>query len=175
MAKIVLDQAQIVAAIGKIVATSMAQRMRVDVIETSTPGGDGDEIVCRLTGQGLMSLGQKQPRQSIRAGGKMPLDGTELVPCDRLLDRKAALEPAYPQAGGREVEVRSAQTDGLTHAQPVTVRHEDEQVVARAMSALSGAAQQLVDLTFVQKISGLRSSMASPCSLLTICRLAIGF
>src|SRR5918997_3782291 len=51
VAKIALDQAQVVAAIGKIVATGVAQRVRVDVIETGTPGGGGDEIVRRLTGQ----------------------------------------------------------------------------------------------------------------------------
>src|SRR3954451_11888542 len=138
VAEIVLDQAQIVATIGEIVATGVAQRVRVDVAETSTPGGD-DEIVHRLTGQGLASLGQEQPGQAIRAGGKMTPDGTELVPRDRLLDRKAALEPAYPQAGGGEVEVRPAQADGLAHAQPVTVHHEEEQMVARAMPALLGA------------------------------------
>src|SRR3712207_3636810 len=53
MAEIVLDQAQVVAAIGKIVAASVAQRVRMDVIETGTPGGGGDEVVSRLTGQRL--------------------------------------------------------------------------------------------------------------------------
>src|SRR5215207_10172671 len=154
MAEIVLDQAQIVATIGEIVATGVAQRVRVDVAETGTPGGDDDEIVHRLTGQGLVSLGQEQPGQAIRAGSKMTLDGTELVPCNRLLDRKATLEPAYPQAGGGEIEIRPAQADGLAHAQPVTVHHEQEQMVARAMPALPGAAQQPVNLTLAEKVPG---------------------
>jgi N-methylhydantoinase B/oxoprolinase/acetone carboxylase alpha subunit len=47
MTEIVLDQAQVVAAIGKIVATSVAQRVRMDVAKTGTPGGGGDEIVRR--------------------------------------------------------------------------------------------------------------------------------
>ena len=59
MAEIVLDQAQVVAAIGKIVATGVAQRVSVDVAETGTPGGGGDEIVSRLTGEGLVALGQE--------------------------------------------------------------------------------------------------------------------
>src|SRR3954447_8867583 len=159
VAEIVLDQAQIVATIGEIVATGVAQRVRVDVAETSTPGGGDDEIVHRLTGQGLASLGQEQPGQAIRAGGKMTPDGTELVPRDRLLDRKAALEPAYPQAGGGEVEVRPAQADGPASAQPVTVHHEQEQRVARAMPALPGAAQQPVDLALAQEIFGTEAAV----------------
>src|SRR4051794_26862057 len=154
-----LDARQIVATIGEIVATGVAQRVRVDVAETSTPGGGDDEIVHRLTGQGLASLGQEQPGQAIRAGGKMTPDGTELVPRDRLLDRKAVLEPAYPQAGGGEVEVRPAQADGLAHAQPVTVHHEQEQMVARAMPALPGAAQQPVDLALAQEIFGTEAAV----------------
>ena len=95
MAEIVLDQAQVVAAVGEAVATGVAQRVRMDVAETGTPGGGGDEVVCCLTGQGLASLGQEQPGQAIRSGGEVTLDGTELVPRDRLLDREAALEPAH--------------------------------------------------------------------------------
>jgi hypothetical protein len=132
----------------------MAQRVRVDVAETGAPGGGGDEIVSRLPGQGLASLGQEQPRQSIRSGGEVTLDGAELVAGDRLLDRKAALEPAHPQAGGGEVEVRPAQADGLAHPQPVTIHHEYEQMVARPMPAPLGAAQQLVDLALAQEIPG---------------------
>ena len=68
MAEIVLDQAQVVAPVGEIVATGMAQRVRVDVAETGAPGGGGDEIVHRLPGQGLASLGEEQPGQAIRCG-----------------------------------------------------------------------------------------------------------
>ena len=37
-----------------------------------------------------------------------------------------------------EVEIRPAQADGLADAQPVTVHHEHEQMVARAMPAPLG-------------------------------------
>jgi hypothetical protein len=80
-------------------------------------------------------------------------------PRDRLLDRQAALEPAHPQAGGGEVEVRPAQADGLAHAQPVTVHHEQEQMVARAVPALPGAAQQPVDLALAQEIPGAEAAV----------------
>ena len=75
MAEIVLDQAQVVAAVGETVAAGVAQRVRVDVAETGAPGGGGDEIVRRL-----VPLGQEQPGQAIRAGGEMTLDGAELGP-----------------------------------------------------------------------------------------------
>lgn len=68
----------------------MAQRVRMDVAEVGTPGAaGGDEIVRRLTGQGLTSLGQEQPGQPIRSAGEVPLDGTELVPCDQLVQNRA--------------------------------------------------------------------------------------
>src|SRR5919199_6929389 len=92
MTQVVLDEAQIVALVGKVEAAGMAQHMRMDGAEPRPLGGRADQVVHRLARERLAALGDEQPWQPIRPRGEIALDGAQLRPGDRLLDRQAILQ-----------------------------------------------------------------------------------
>ena len=104
--KIILDEPQIVAAIGEKEAARMAQHMRPDGRQAGMRRGTGNEVVHRLPGQRLTALGQEQPGELVRARGKVSFDSAQLVAGDRLLDREAILEPPHPQPSQHQSPLR---------------------------------------------------------------------
>src|SRR3954468_19288182 len=68
MAQVVLDEAQIVALVGKVEATRVAQHMRVDGPEPRPLGCRADQVIHRLARERLVALGDEQPQQPNRPG-----------------------------------------------------------------------------------------------------------
>ena len=66
MAQVVLDEPQIVALVGKVEATRVAQHMRVDGPEPRPLGCRADQVIHRLARERLVALGDEQPGQPIR-------------------------------------------------------------------------------------------------------------
>ena len=71
--KIVLDEPQIVAAIGEKETARMAQHMRPDGRQASARSGAGNQVVHRLPGERLTALGQEQPGELVSTGGKVSI------------------------------------------------------------------------------------------------------
>src|SRR5215203_5069137 len=152
MAQVVLDEAQIAALVGKVEAARVAQHMRMDGAEPRPLGCRADEVVHRLARERLAALGDEQPRQPIRPRGEIALDGAQLGPGDRLLDRQAVLQPLHPQPRLIEVDLIAAKADRFADAQPVAVDHENEHVVAHAVPPGPGRVQEGLDLARGQEV-----------------------
>ena len=140
------------------------------------PGCGADEVVDGLPGERLAALGGEQPGQRVGAGGKMALDGAQLVAGDRLLDGQPALEAVDPEPGAAEVQLVAAPADGLADPQAVAEHHEQQQVVTRAVPAALGSVQQAGDLAFARKslartCPSVALSGAASGSLFTLCPL----
>ena len=91
MAKIILDQSQVVTAIGESKAAGMAQHMRVNLAQTGALCGGGYDIIDALPGQRLRPLRNKHPRQVILAQREPATDSAEFITSNRLLDGEAVL------------------------------------------------------------------------------------
>ena len=63
VAEVVLDEVEVVALVGQREAAGVPQRVRVNVRQACPPGRGADEIVDRLPGERLASLGDEQPGQ----------------------------------------------------------------------------------------------------------------
>ena len=61
MAEIVLDQAQVVAAVGKRITAGVAEHVGVNAAEAGAFSGPGDDIVHGLSGKGLVAFGNEEP------------------------------------------------------------------------------------------------------------------
>ena len=59
MAEVILDEAEVVTAVGEREATGMAQHMRPDGRQAGTCGSFGDQIVDGLPSEPLPALGQE--------------------------------------------------------------------------------------------------------------------
>lgn len=135
VSEVILDQPQVVAAIGQGEAAGVPQHVRMDGTEPGTFSGCADDVVHRLPCQWLPAFGDEQPGQ-----------GAQLVPRDRMLDAQPVLQPRDPEPGLRQVSIDAAQGDGLGHAQPMPVHRQDQKMVADPVSAFSSGGQQPVDL-----------------------------
>ena len=58
MAEVVLDQAQVVALVGEVVAAGVPERVRVDARQASAPGGEAHEVADGLPGERLARRGR---------------------------------------------------------------------------------------------------------------------
>ena len=86
VAEVVLDQPQVVALVGEVVAAGVSEHVRVDARQASALRGEAYEIADGLPGERLATLGQEQPGQLVLPGGEVAPDDTQLVAGDRLLD-----------------------------------------------------------------------------------------
>ena len=77
VAEVVLDQAQVVALVGEVVAAGVPERVRVDARQTGAPGGEADKVADGLPGKRLAAFRQEQPGRDCREfrvwGRTMPL------------------------------------------------------------------------------------------------------
>jgi len=128
MTEIILNEAQVEAAVGKIKAAGMTQHMRMHRCKPGTLRRDREEIVDRLTGERMSALREEQPRQGIRAKRQIAPDGAQFVAGDRLLDRQTVLQATHPQAGAIEIDVVAAQVDRLAHPQAVPIYPDSAEI-----------------------------------------------
>lgn len=105
VAKIILDQAQVIASVRQGEATGMAEHMRMDMAKACPRCSDGDDPVDGLSGQGLTALGDKQPGKEILPQGEPATKGTKFVAGNRLLDRQSILEPRNPKPGLGKIDI----------------------------------------------------------------------
>jgi hypothetical protein len=74
MPKVILDQPQVVAAVGQREAAGMSKHVRMHGRQPGTSGRLGQQIVHRLTRERLPPFGDEQPGQRIGAAGQVALD-----------------------------------------------------------------------------------------------------
>lgn len=108
MAKVVLDQAQVIASVGQGKATGMAKHVRMDAIKTRPLSRDRDDPMHGLARQRLMAFGDEQPRKLVPAQSEPSTKGAQCIAGDRLLDGQAVLEPRNPEPGLGKVDIVAA-------------------------------------------------------------------
>lgn len=146
VAEIVLYQPQIMPPVGKGEAAGMAEHMRVNMADPGPFCRCTGNVIHRLAGEGLFSLGNKQPGQRIIAPCQPAFDGAELVAGDWLLDTESILEAADPEPRLREINILPPERNGLGNPKPVPEHHQDQQMIASAMSARLGGGKKAIDL-----------------------------
>lgn len=120
VAEIILDEAQVVAAIGERESAGMPERMGMDVPQVGSHGGRGDDVIDGLTGERLAALGDEEPRQMIAARGQPALYGAQLVAGDRLLEQND--EWAVQRARYMTLETISLMSDDPLISLPAVAR-----------------------------------------------------
>ena len=153
VAEVVLDQAQVVAAVGQREAAGVAQHVGPDAAEAGALADAPEQVVHRLARHGLAPLGDEEPGQIVVAHGQPALDGAQLVARDWVLDRQATLEPSHPEPALGEVDVAAPERHGFGDAQAVAEEHEHEQVVARPVPAGAGGLEQALDLGRAEEVA----------------------
>ncbi len=96
VAQIVLDKAQVMALVGKVVAAGVAKYVRVVAREAGALGGEAYEVADGLPCGRLAALGHEQPGQAALPHGEVAPDRPQFVAGDGLLHGQPALEPMHP-------------------------------------------------------------------------------
>jgi hypothetical protein len=152
MPEIVLDEAQVVAAIRKIEAARMPQHVRPNRRQAGTRRRAGYQVIHRLPGKRLCAFGDEQPGELVDTSGEIPLDCAQLVAGDWLLDREAILETSHPQPGLPHIYLVEPEPNGLAHSQPVAIHHEHKQMVAYAVPTGLCSLEEHGDLGLGQEV-----------------------
>src|SRR5262249_14800949 len=119
VAKVILDQPEIVTPIRQGETTGVPQHVRVDRRQAAAPRRGRDQVIDRLPAEWLAAFGDEEPGESVQTGGQISLDRAEFIARDRLFDCQPVLETPHPEAGLIEVEVVAAQAERLADAQPM--------------------------------------------------------
>lgn len=98
MPQIVLDQPQVVTAIGEGETAGMAQHVGMDMAETGTVAGGREDVVHGLPGHRLLPLGHEQPWKLVIALPEPAPDRPQLIAFDGMLDAQPALQTRHPEA-----------------------------------------------------------------------------
>jgi hypothetical protein len=122
------------------------------VMEADALSCGADEIEHGASREGLPTLREEQPWQAIFAGGQVAPDRTQLVTGDWMLDRSRIFQTPHPEPRLIEVHVIASQSNGLRDAKPVSVHHEDQQIVAHVVSTALRPQQQAIDLALAQEV-----------------------
>jgi hypothetical protein len=128
------------------------KRVRVNPFQACSVGCCIHDVADRLASQRLPAFAQKQPRQLAVALPQVLLDRSQLVTWNRLFYRQAVFQTSNPQSSLLEVHIGDLHGDDLARAKAMTVRHQQEKVVADAMPPLLGTFQQPVDFRLVEEI-----------------------
>jgi hypothetical protein len=100
MPKVILDQPQVVAAVGQREAAGMSKHVRMHGRQPGTSGRLGQQIVHRLTRERLPPFGDEQPGQRIGAAGQVALDRAEFIAGDGMLHIQPTLQTPDPGPWG---------------------------------------------------------------------------
>ena len=152
VAKVVLDEAEVVALVREVESAGVAKRVRVNAFQVSPFGCSAHGVADRLSSKRVSAFAEKEPRQLAISLPQVPLDCTKLVDGNWLLDGQAVLQSPDPETRLLEVYVSDLQSDGFAHTQAVTVDHQEQEVVADAMPPPLGGLQQPLDFRFVEEI-----------------------
>ena len=113
MAEIVLDEAQVAAAIGEGEAAGMAQHMGMDMAETGADAGSRENVVDGLPGHRLLPLGNEEPGQPVVTLPEPAPDRAQFVALNGMLDAQSAFQPRHPEPGLGQIDMIPAQGDGF--------------------------------------------------------------
>jgi hypothetical protein len=152
MAEVILDETQVVPLVGQCEPARMTKHVWVDRLEPGADGGGGNQIIHGLPGQRLTSLGNEQPRQRVLSGGEVAPERPQFVAGDRLLDRQPALEAPHPQTCPVEIDFVTPEGNGFADPKAVAEHHEQQQMIARTVTAALGCVQQRGDLTLIEEV-----------------------
>ena len=143
--EVVLDQTQVATFVGEVVTAAVAQQMRVRLHRKF--GALSRPVVT--TRQNALRL-MRSPRSDLNARipclllpqPQQSLERHRLDPLERMHARARALGARAIDRTALEIDVAPAQPYDLARAQPVSVRDHNHRVIARAMTALFGGAQE---------------------------------
>ncbi len=152
MAKVILDQPEIIARIRECESTEVRQYVRMDWGQSGVRRPGRDQVIDGLACTRLAALGYEKPGKAVGARCQIALDRAKFVTRDRLFDGESVLEAPNPEAGLIEVDVVAAQADRLADAQAVAVHHQHQQVISDAVSPPLGGLEQARHLGLVQEI-----------------------
>jgi hypothetical protein len=87
----------------------------------------------------------------LRATGTQLAQQPLFVALDWVCGRRPALDPAHVQNGiAAELELRAVEVRDLLRPQAMAIAHQDQEIIAEAVAAGPGCADEAVDLTFRQ-------------------------
>jgi hypothetical protein len=82
--------------------------------------------------------------------GGVPLNRSKFVAFDRSLGIERILSPPNPNASLFEIELVQPHRYRLRNAQGVAVHHEEQQMIANAVTTVLGGIEQPLDLGFIK-------------------------
>ena len=135
VAEPILNQPEVLPAVGESVTAGVAQHVRVDAAQTRALAGRGDHVIDRPAHHLAATLGDEQPGQLVFTGGEVARQGPEFVAGERLLAIERALHPLDPEAGLLQVHVVELEADGFRDAQAVPVGQQKQGVISRSVPA----------------------------------------
>ncbi|CAM3435135.1 hypothetical protein PANO111632_18855 [Paracoccus nototheniae] len=133
MPEIILDQPQVVAAIGKGKPAEMAKHVGMDMAKTGTVSGSCENVVGGLSGKRLLPLRNEHPMQSVITLPEPASDYPQFVALNGMLDAEPPLQPLHPKAGLRQIDMIPPQGNCFRDPKPVPEHHQDQQMIASAM------------------------------------------
>ena len=98
VAKVILDQPEIVAPIRECEAAGVPQHVRMNRWQASTRRRGRDQVIDGLTGERLAALGYEKPGKAVCTGCQIALDRAKFITRDRLFDGESVLEAPNPEA-----------------------------------------------------------------------------
>lgn len=150
--KVILDQPEIVAPIRQGEAAGVPEHVRMDRRQSGMPCRRRDQVIDRLPDECLAAFGYEQPGESVQTGGQVAFDRAKFITRDRLFDGQPIFETPDPEACLLKVDVVAAQADRLADAKAMAIHHQDQQVIADAVSPPLGGLEQDADFGLAQKI-----------------------
>jgi Tn3 transposase DDE domain len=128
VAKVLLDQPEIVAPIREGEAAGVPEHVRMDRRQSSSPRRDRDQIIDGLTGECLAAFRDEEPGEPVRTGGQKALNRAEFITRDRLFDGQTVLETTNPE---------SFSINTLILQKVLSQPHWSQKLGARDLSALT--------------------------------------
>ena len=116
MAEVVLDEAEVMALVGEVVAAGVAERVRVEASQAGALGCDVHQVADGLPGEWLTALRQEQLGQVALPRCKVAPGRAQFVAGNGLLDGQPALEAMHPHHGAVQVQLVQPQADRLADA-----------------------------------------------------------
>ena len=115
MPQVVLYESKVVALVGQVEATGVAEGVRVDRFQARSLSCGVHKIADRLASQRLPAFTEKQPREFALPLAQVPLDRAKLIAGNRMFDGQAVLQSSDPESRLLKVEIVASHGNELTH------------------------------------------------------------